>query len=83
MPLNHVAVTIGERIRKWRRWAGLSQGAVAEELEITPAAVSYWETGKACPRERNVERFADLLGISMERFYGAVPRSRELSENRT
>lgn len=76
-------MTTGERIRKWREWAGLRRADVAGALGITPAAISYWETGKTTPRPSNLEGFAGLVGISLESFYGPVPRRHPTSEPRT
>jgi transcriptional regulator with XRE-family HTH domain len=36
---------LAERIRTARREAGLTHVEVAERLDVTPSAVSQWETG--------------------------------------
>ena len=46
--------------------SGLSQAAVAEELNVTDAAVSMWETGKTKPRASILPKVAALYGCSID-----------------
>lgn len=49
-----------------RTKAGLSQRAVAQELGITDAAVSLWETGKTLPRATLLLKLAALYGCTVD-----------------
>lgn len=49
-----------------RTKAGLSQRAVAQELGITDAAVSLWETGKTLPRATFLLKLAALYGCTVD-----------------
>jgi len=69
-------VHLAKRISVWRRARGLSQGDVARLVGITPEAVSQWESGKVTPTYKNIERFVDVLGLTMERFHGVLPKRR-------
>ncbi len=40
---------IPNRLKKYRRWAGLSQRTVADELGVTPSCISRWERGLDFP----------------------------------
>ena len=59
-------VQIGRRIRYFREKAGMTQGRLAELLNISPQAVSKWETTAACPDIGLIPRLADCLGISCD-----------------
>lgn len=37
-------------------------------------AVYYWENGKQQPTHENVAKIAFALGITVPRFWGAVPK---------
>ena len=49
-----------------RTKAGLSQAAVAEELGISAASVSYWESGKTMPDPRKLPTIAKLYGCTVD-----------------
>lgn len=41
--------TLGQRIAEKRRGRGMTQEALAEQLSVTPQAVSKWENDASCP----------------------------------
>lgn len=53
---------LGDRIRKSREAAGFTQRQLASELEVNPATVSLWESGRNEPDIETVNRIADILG---------------------
>lgn len=53
---------MGEKIRRYREAAGMSQRQLAVALGIDQSAVSFWETGKSEPTLFNLRRLADVLG---------------------
>lgn len=70
---------VGERISGWRKAKGLSRQKLADAVGVSVAAVYQWEgTGdsKTRPELRHLERVVEAFGISMERFYGRVPKRR-------
>jgi len=52
------------RLTQARRLAELTKRAVAQEVGVSPAAVSQWESGVAAPRPDHVRRLAELLEVS-------------------
>ena len=42
-------MSIGERITELRKMQNLSQGQLAQAMDVSRQAVSKWETGAACP----------------------------------
>lgn len=57
---------IGEKIRKARKAAGLTQKAVAKEFDIERVSVTQWENGQTHPTIDKIPRLAKLLGLSEE-----------------
>lgn len=54
------------RISELRKSKGFTQAYVAEELGVTPAAVSKWESGSSKPRVEVLFKLAQLLEVSTE-----------------
>lgn len=55
----------------------MSQRALAEVVGVTQGAVAQWEGSgdtKTSPSLDKLGRVVVALGISMERFYGPLPR---------
>jgi HTH-type transcriptional regulator, cell division transcriptional repressor len=53
----------GARIERARQRKGLSVGAVAAAVGVSAATVYAWENGDKRPRDRNLFRLADVLGV--------------------
>lgn len=58
-------MTIGEKIVKLRKQAGLSQEAFSEKLGISRQAVSKWENGTAQPTSENLAQIARLFDVTI------------------
>ena len=54
---------IGRRIAQARKRAGLTQEQLAEQLSISPQAVSKWENGWNLPDLENLLHMAELLNL--------------------
>jgi transcriptional regulator with XRE-family HTH domain len=73
-------VDIGRRITAWREAKGLSQRKLAALVGVTPQAVCMWEkeaTWQNVPSTRNLTKLVAVFGITMERFYGEVPKPKK------
>ena len=55
--------TIGERIRNFRRSAGMTQAALARSAGIGRVTLVRLENGEQTPRYRTLEGIAEALGI--------------------
>lgn len=67
-------MTLGERIQTYRKRAGLSQEALAEQLGISRQAVSKWEVDAAQPELDKVVALARVFGITTdELLLGEIP----------
>ena len=58
------------RIRDLRTCAGMTQRELADKLGISGAAVAQWETGDKRPTVGNLERLADIFGVSVDYILG-------------
>lgn len=59
-------MTLAEKILHLRTVQNLSQGDLAERLEVSRQSVSKWETGQSVPDLDKIIRLADLFGISVD-----------------
>ncbi|MBR2353622.1 MAG: helix-turn-helix transcriptional regulator [Clostridia bacterium] len=58
--------TLGKRIATLRREKGLKQDELAEQLGVTPQAVSKWENDQTCPDITLLPLLASILGVSVD-----------------
>ena len=58
-------MTIGEKIVKLRKQAGMSQEVFSEKLGVSRQAVSKWENGTAQPTSENLSQIAKLFNVSI------------------
>lgn len=57
---------LSEKIYALRTEKGLSQGDLAEKLEVSRQSVSKWETGQAVPDLDKIIKIADLFGVTTD-----------------
>ena len=70
-------MTLSEKITALRTGRKLSQGDVAERLDVSRQSVSKWETGQSVPELDKIVRLADLFGVSVDELVrdGDAPHS--------
>lgn len=72
----------GSAIKKMREAKGITQAQLADEIGVTPKAVSKWETGKGLPDITLIEPISKSLGVSvMELFSGDAVINKNISSN--
>lgn len=59
-------MSIGERITELRKMQNLSQGQLAEAMEVSRQAVSKWENDLSAPDSMKMIRLAELLDTDIE-----------------
>lgn len=57
---------IGDRVRQARKKRGLSQDALARALEVSKNTIFRWEAGEVTPRGTNLDRLAQVLGVTSD-----------------
>lgn len=55
-------MTLGEKIKKHRMYAGLTQAQLGEKADISPCVVSTYENGSRLPKENSRLRIARACG---------------------
>ncbi len=71
--------SLGNRIMKNRKAKGLTQDQLAEQLGVTPQAVSKWENDLSCPDITTLPKLAELFGITTDELLGReVPQREEV-----
>lgn len=64
---------IGEAIARRRKYLHITQQQLAQEMDISPQAVSKWENGAASPDVYLLPRLAALLNTSIDALFGYRP----------
>jgi transcriptional regulator with XRE-family HTH domain len=57
-------MSVGERIRKFRKARGMTQAQVAEAIGATEGAVRHYEHGDRTPGPDQIAAIAEVLGVS-------------------
>lgn len=73
-------MTFGSRIANYRKNMGITQDALAQQLEVTNQAVSKWESDQCCPDIQLLPKLADIFGVTIDELFG---RERKSAENIT
>ena len=63
-------MTMGQIIRKLRKERNLTQEELAEQLNITPQAISRWESETGMPDISQVVPLANVFGVSVDVLFG-------------
>jgi Zn-dependent peptidase ImmA (M78 family)/transcriptional regulator with XRE-family HTH domain len=71
------ATFVPERLRLARELREWSQANLAREIQLTPAAVSQFESGITDPSQQAVKRMASVLGVPPEFFARPVIETHE------
>lgn len=79
--LAHIAATIRDLRVNYNSGEGLSQDALAKQLNVAPNTISRWETGTYCPSVMDVERISRFFGVSMMAFMPPEMIGKEDDEN--
>lgn len=61
---------VGERIREFRKQAGLNQDQIAELSSLNRVTVAKYESGKVEPGAKALSRIADALEVSVDTLLG-------------
>ena len=59
-------MTLGEKLRNYRKCAGLTQEELADRLYVTRAAVSKWERDQGYPGIDSLKLIAKRLGCTLD-----------------
>lgn len=68
---------IAKTIAKYRKAKNLTQQALGERLGVSNQAVSKWENGSSSPDISIIPELANVLGISLDQFFGISGKDRK------
>lgn len=60
------SLTLGRRIQALRKEQALTQDALAEQMNVTPQAVSKWENDLSCPDIMSLPQLAKVLHVTVD-----------------
>ncbi len=67
---------LGEKLRRFRKRAGMTQDEVAIYLNLTRSAYTYYETGKSEPSLQSIVTLAKLYNVTTDEIL--MPKKRKL-----
>lgn len=56
-------MTIGEKIKHYRKLSGMTQSELAERSGIHPVTIRKYETNKLIPKTEQIIKIANALGV--------------------
>ena len=59
-------MTLGKRIAQYRKEKGLTQEALAQEMNVSAQAVSKWENDQTCPDITSLPLLSKILGVTVD-----------------
>lgn len=69
-------MSLGENINRLRTARGMSQGDLADALEVSRQSISKWETDGSVPELDKLTRLAGLFGVSLDELVtGKAPET--------
>ncbi len=71
-------MTLGNKIAQLRKASGITQEALAQQLEVTNQAVSKWESDQCCPDILLLPRLADIFHITIDELFDRAAPIQEL-----
>ena len=66
--------TLGQRIAGHRKRLKMTQDTLAQEIGVTPQAVSKWENDQSCPDIVLLPRLSEIFGITADELLGVSPK---------
>lgn len=74
-------MNIGEKIYKLRTEKNLSQGDLADRLDVSRQSVSKWENDTAVPDLDKLIKLCDIFEISLDELTGReIPKEKPISK---
>nr|WP_081593182.1 helix-turn-helix transcriptional regulator [Rhizobium sp. PDO1-076] len=80
--INPIDVHVGHQIKLRRKYLGVSQSALADELGITFQQVQKYEKGTNRIGASRLQAISDILGVSVDHFFKGTAESVSDPENR-
>lgn len=76
-------MTVGERIFKYRKQAGLSQEELAFKMNVSRQSVSLWETDQTMPSLESLRMLSEIFAVSLDVLCGTSSNGVETAAHHT
>ena len=73
-------MSLGQNIYELRTAKNLSQGNLADLLDVSRQSVSKWETDAAIPDLDKLMRMCDVFGVTLDELTGRTPQEKEVEK---
>lgn len=73
-------MSIGQKILELRTANNLSQGDLAEKLDVSRQSVSKWETDSSVPDLEKLMKLCDVFGVSLDELTNRVSAANEQTD---
>lgn len=73
-------MTLAERLVEARKRCGLTQSAVAQQLDVSAQAVSSWERGETMPDIMKLPELAGMYGVSVDWLLDGAEVAADIAE---
>ena len=60
----------GERLKALRQEKGVGQNRLAQDIDVSNASISYWETGKQLPSAEVIFKLSLYFSVSADYLLG-------------
>ena len=74
-------MNLGQNIYELRTAKNLSQGNLADLLDVSRQSVSKWETDAAIPDLDKLVRMCDVFGVTLDELTGRTPQEKEVEKS--
>ncbi len=74
-------MNLGENIYKYRTQKRMSQGDLADALDVSRQSVSKWENNNAVPELDKLIKMSDLFGISLDELVSGEEKAQPVKED--
>lgn len=69
-----------DTISRLRKQADITQEQLADQLGVSPQAVSKWESRRSCPDIGLLPQLARIFGTTIDQLFGLSPKAEELPD---
>ena len=76
-------MNLGETIYRLRTQRGMSQGDLAEALDVSRQSISKWENNSATPELTKLVKLAELFGVSLDALVRGAEQTPEPAQEQT
>ncbi|CAI3953706.1 Transcriptional regulator [Commensalibacter communis] len=74
------SMTLNERLTFLRERKGINKAELCAIMDVAPATVTQWESGKKTPGRKNLSKLAEFYGVTLDYLIKGIEK-KELSSH--